>query len=665
MDPATAPNGTQARGTPGRSRASPAAPPETPPLLPHHLRQLREGSGLPDDVIAERQYRSVTDPGELRRLGFRQRGLTVPGLLVPLWGPDGGNGHAAYRADVPRRPKAKYELPAGACARLDVPPRCRDAVRRPDVPLHVVEGPKKADALAAAGRCAVSVQGVWMWLGTNEYGAITTLPEWRDVALKGREVRIVYDSDAAEKPGVFQAMAALRAWLKTRGARVRAIALPAGPSGEKVGADDYLLTHTAAQLEALADEAEPAPPVLLEWLDAPPPTLTRPLALVEGRAYAATWVHVRRTEHDEATGRPRTVTRQELVLVRDDGRVFGPGGAPPDELGLEVRLPAPVRERHVWRAPAVRAFRDGRRPDAAGVFRRAVEVFDHYLDFPAGGAGLAGQRETCELSACLAVATWLTPAMTVLGYPWPNGPAGSGKTKWAFLWTRLGFLGELILSSGTFASIRDLADYGGALAFDDAEQLADPRKSDPTIRELLLAGHHAGAVVPVKEPTPEGGWRTRYVDTFAPRCFTAIRLPDPVLASRSLLIPLVRTASEKANREPAEVARWPHDQRALQDDLYALALTLLPAAPAVWAALEGETGAVGRDFEPWRQVLLVARLLERAGVGGLAGLEGRMRADHGRLRRREGRPPAPRPLRPRPPRPAPPRPHRRHRCRWW
>ena len=136
-------------------------------------------------------------------------------------------------------------------------------------------------------------------------------------------------------------------------------------------------------------------------------------------------------------------------------------------------------------------------------------------------------------------------------------------------------------------------------------------------------------MVPVKEPTPEGGWRTRYVDTFAPRCFTAIRLPDPVLASRSLLIPLVRTASEKANREPAELARWPHDQRALQDDLYALALTLLPPAPAVWAELEGETGAVGRDFEPWRQVLLVARLLERAGVAGLEARMQRIMAGYG------------------------------------
>jgi hypothetical protein len=37
-------------------------------------------------------------------------------------------------------------------------------------------------------------------------------------------------------------------------------------------------------------------PEIVEVLDKPYPTLTRPLALVDGRAYAATWLYLRSTE---------------------------------------------------------------------------------------------------------------------------------------------------------------------------------------------------------------------------------------------------------------------------------------------------------------------------------------------------------------------------------
>jgi len=49
-------------------------------------------------------------------------------------------------------------------------------------------------------------------------------------------------------------------------------------------------------------------------------------------------------------------------------------------------------------------------------------------------------------------------------------------------------------AGGSFASLRDLADYGATLAFDDAELLAESGKGDPDKRALLLAGNRRGAV---------------------------------------------------------------------------------------------------------------------------------------------------------------------------
>jgi hypothetical protein len=43
----------------------------------------------------------------------------------------------------------------------------------------------------------------------------------------------------------------------------------------------------------------------------------------------------------------------------------------------------------------------------------------------------------------------------------------------------MAYLGQLILAGGSFASLRDLADYGATLAFDDAENISDPNRPTP------------------------------------------------------------------------------------------------------------------------------------------------------------------------------------------
>jgi hypothetical protein len=236
----------------------------------------------------------------------------------------------------------------------------------------------------------------------------------------------------------------------------------------------------------------------------------------------------------------------------------------------------------------------------------------------------------CDVSACFSLETWFAAVFTVLGYPWPNGERGSGKTQWGLCWANTSYLGEVLLASGSFAALRDLADYGAALLFDDAENLNDAKRTDPDKRALLLAGNRVGASIPLKEPAPDGRWQTRWVNAYCPRGFTAIGLPDPVLASRAIVLPLARTADPaRGNADPADVARWPCDQQQLQDDCWATALALLSEAAGTWAELDGEVATIGREFEPWRPLLAVARLFERHGVAGLEEcVRGVMRAYH-------------------------------------
>jgi hypothetical protein len=602
-------------------------------LAAHHANMLRQ-SAIHDDVIAARGYWSA-ERAEVIALGFAPQQVEGPGLVLPLHTTDGGNGLYVFRPDKPRVTQTKtesktlkYEFPKGAGMRLDVPPLCLPALGNPAIPLWVTEGQKKADSLASHGLTAVALLGVWNFIGKNKHGGKTFLADWDYIALNGRDVRIVYDSDVMSKLEVRQALERLTEHLQRKGAHVAAVYLHGGATG-KVGVDDWLAAgHTVEELETLVEAPRPvshaAAPVV-ELLDAAPLIIRRPLTVLGGRALAATWLYVQMTVTETVSKQgevvrlnPPTVTReQRLFIVRDDGRVYGPGGDEGLEaLGLDVKLPEIPHADKTWSKAGVMAFRSGKRPEAPEVFCRVVDVVDRFIDFD---RSLADQRTMAEMVACYIVATWLMDAFNVAGNLWPNGDRGSGKTQLLTIICELAYLGQVILAGGSYASLRDLADYGATLAFDDAEVLSDPKRTDPDKRALLLAGNRRGNTVTVKELAADKTWKTRHVSTFCPRLFSATQLPDAILASRTIVVPLIRTPDRyRANADPLEYNLWPHDRRALIDDLWALGLAHLPALPAYEAKVNGSSHLAGRNLEPWRALLAVALWLDDNGAAGLS-----------------------------------------------
>jgi len=116
-------------------------------------------------------------------------------------------------------------------------------------------------------------------------------------------VVIAYDSDVMTKPAIRRAVEALARWLKQKGAQVCVVDWSRAdlPEGGKFGVDDFLASGNGrADLERLvvpfdawsAARAPKAPTV--ELLDEAPVVLDRPLSLIDGLAYAASWPTVRR-----------------------------------------------------------------------------------------------------------------------------------------------------------------------------------------------------------------------------------------------------------------------------------------------------------------------------------------------------------------------------------
>src|SRR5262245_12840644 len=117
------------------------------PLSALHIAHLREGSGLTDEVIAARGYRTIEKRTELREYGFSaEQCKSVPGLLIPLRGTDGSNGLYVFRPDTPRvtgkngkEKIQKYLIPKDAGIRLDCPPTCQPSLADPKIRLWITE----------------------------------------------------------------------------------------------------------------------------------------------------------------------------------------------------------------------------------------------------------------------------------------------------------------------------------------------------------------------------------------------------------------------------------------------------------------------------------------------------------------------------------------------
>lgn len=200
-----------------------------PILSDNHRHELEIGSAIAPDVIAERGYQTITNPRALPP-AFTGEQRKLSGLLFPIRNTRGEAVAWQLKPDTPRTfegKPAKYELAKGSRVCLDVPAAARPYLRDAGADLWLSEGSKKVDSAVSNGiPCTIGVLGVWMWRSDR-----VALPDWDDIALKGRTCIIAFDSDVMTKGSVRRALESFAAYLAHRGATVRYCLLPHGLGG--------------------------------------------------------------------------------------------------------------------------------------------------------------------------------------------------------------------------------------------------------------------------------------------------------------------------------------------------------------------------------------------------------------------------------------------------
>jgi hypothetical protein len=231
-------------------------------LVPGHYQELRR-SGLLDETIVAAGIYSASAAEASALLGYG----VGPGMAIPY--PPNGSAAPVVRIKLDHGgPDGKrYRTPKGAANHIYVPPTLAlETLEDPRASLYITEGEKKSLKACQEGLPCIALAGVWSWRTKAADGRSIPLPDLDSIPLAGRDVFLVFDSDVASKPEVQRAETELGAELARRGASVFAIRLPAGPGGEKVGLDDFLLTHSVETFCAL----EPIP------LNRPPRTRAAP-----------------------------------------------------------------------------------------------------------------------------------------------------------------------------------------------------------------------------------------------------------------------------------------------------------------------------------------------------------------------------------------------------
>jgi hypothetical protein len=210
-------------------------------LAPPHRADLAK-SGLADATIQAHRFRSVPPDLIDTLLGFRtptrtvetrtgtgKEPIVVSAYILPFPDPCGGwMDHVrvkVFPSYADRRGQTvKYLGPKGAAPRLFFCLATLDGARAATERLWLVEGAKKALAVAQLGLPAVGFEGCEAW---HRGGAVTTLlPDFDLIPLAGRCVELVPDGDLPTNPAVRSAAARLADALRLRGARPRLVQLP-------------------------------------------------------------------------------------------------------------------------------------------------------------------------------------------------------------------------------------------------------------------------------------------------------------------------------------------------------------------------------------------------------------------------------------------------------
>jgi hypothetical protein len=206
---------------------------------PAHLADLRK-SGLSVPTIEQQKITDVP-PHMIERLLSFPAPHIMSAYLIPFPDPRGGwLDHIRMKVFPSFETEGgtvKYLQPKRSGVRVFFPLATLAAVLHSSETLFVVEGEKKALAVAQTGAPTIGICGIEGW---HAGGSRDLHPDLDDVGLAGRVVKVVPDADYRSNPRVHAAVQGLGCALAGRGATPHVVHVPEPYKG----IDDFLAARS-------------------------------------------------------------------------------------------------------------------------------------------------------------------------------------------------------------------------------------------------------------------------------------------------------------------------------------------------------------------------------------------------------------------------------------
>lgn len=257
--------------TPPKRRAAPATPAPVKAAAP--LKPAGLTRAAVELLMLRKLEGSALTAAHARRLGLipstavemGSYGLPAAGAFVIPYFSMEGRPTSFYRAryvedtrrgfDALTGKKAlRYIQPGNSVTEVYLPPLIDwREVAAAEYPILITEGELKAACATAHGLPTVGLGGVWSFQSSKHNTPL--LPIFKALGLDGREVFIVFDSDAVTNPNVVAAELRLAQRLTEAGAIVKIARLPSLEDTQKVGLDDYIMLRGVEALKTVLLQA--------------------------------------------------------------------------------------------------------------------------------------------------------------------------------------------------------------------------------------------------------------------------------------------------------------------------------------------------------------------------------------------------------------------------
>jgi len=232
-----------------------------------------------------------------------------------------------------------------------------------------------------------------------------------------------------------------------------------------------------------------------------------------------------------------------------------------------------------------------------------LPVLEHYLDL----------RDEYSYDAlfCWIIGGHVIGVFDSFPYLYFAGMKRCGKSRSLVILSKLARDPILTVNCSVAAAFR-LAEAGSTLLFDEMELLNSKNEDKADLRLLFTSGYRRGSQAIRVEKDEKGNGTIRRWNVYCPKAMASIQRPDDVVADRCITITMLRSMNVAVVNQfiEWEIAPTPIPMpwTTLQDVIKTVALSKKAEIEQAYRELKAPT-LVGRDWEMWRPLLAVAKVI--------------------------------------------------------